>query len=173
MKFTTRLKPYSRIQPKTELNVEMILNSTSIHLRYSMSHVEEQLVWPAEEFAQRRDELWKTTCFEMFVGSGESSEYLEINLSPSGHWNVYHFDDYRSGMSVCEPAQAQIQSQQRQWLEAEVDCKSLTELLTQKPKIGVTAVLNWGPNQTEYWAMLHSGSKPDFHRRSDWLWSIK
>lgn len=46
----------------------------------------------------RRNHLWKKTCFECFIGTAELSNYWEINLAPAGHWNIYHFNDYRKGM---------------------------------------------------------------------------
>src|ERR1700733_5062755 len=35
------------------------------------------------ETRQRRDELWKTTCFEFFFGAQDKKSYFEMNLSPS------------------------------------------------------------------------------------------
>ena len=45
----------------------------------------------------RADDLWRTTCFELFV-AGEGTAYREYNFSPSGQWAAYDFDDYRAGM---------------------------------------------------------------------------
>lgn len=42
--------------------------------------------------------LWQNTCCELFVSSADDSGYLELNLSPSGDWNCFEFDDYRTGM---------------------------------------------------------------------------
>jgi hypothetical protein len=39
--------------------------------------------------------------------------------------------------------------------------------------MGVTAVMNLQAGQMEYWALQHSGKKPDFHRRVDWLWQLE
>lgn len=173
MILTTRLKPFARLMSKTELDVEMTLDSAGFGLKYLIRGAGPDLTWPEEvSDPGRRDELWKTTCFEMFVGSSVEKEYFEINLSPSGHWNLYHFDDYRTTPWAHEPAQVSIRSKEGQWLEAEIACDAITALLTSNGKIGVTAVLDWGPQKIEYWAMLHSGGQPDFHRRSDWLWSV-
>ena len=38
-----------------------------------------------------------TTCFEAFLGLPGHTAYWEINLAANGDWNVYSFDDYRSG----------------------------------------------------------------------------
>ena len=55
---------------------------------------------------QRRDELWRTTCAEIFVALDDASDgkphtggpYLEFNFSPTGDWAAYRFDSTRTGM---------------------------------------------------------------------------
>ena len=42
----------------------------------------------AAETPRRRDRLWEETCLELFLGTADSGEYWEFNLSPAGHWNV-------------------------------------------------------------------------------------
>ena len=46
----------------------------------------------------RKNNLWKSTCFEFFLAVRDMLPYWEFNLSASGDWNVYHFQDYRAGM---------------------------------------------------------------------------
>src|SRR5690349_14172779 len=46
----------------------------------------------------RADELWQTTCFELFLKPAGGSGYVELNLSPSERWNAYDFEAYRWGM---------------------------------------------------------------------------
>lgn len=43
----------------------------------------------------RQDFLWEDTCLELFMGDIQTSEYVEINVSPQGQFAFYHFDDYR------------------------------------------------------------------------------
>lgn len=46
----------------------------------------------------RADDLWQTTCFELFLRQPESRGYTEFNLSPSERWNAYDFSGRREGM---------------------------------------------------------------------------
>src|SRR5436190_6661783 len=57
-----------------------------------------KLVIPPPVASQRADDLWRTTCFELFV-AGEGAGYREYNFSPSGAWAAYEFADYRAGMA--------------------------------------------------------------------------
>lgn len=43
----------------------------------------------------RADELWQTTCFELFLRRPGEETYLEYNFAPSGQWAAYGFDAYR------------------------------------------------------------------------------
>jgi hypothetical protein len=47
---------------------------------------------------RRLDELWRATCFEAFISCAQVPGYLELNLSPAGHWAAYRFDAPRQGM---------------------------------------------------------------------------
>jgi hypothetical protein len=55
---------------------------------------------------RRLDDLWRTTCFEFFLGAAADPGYWEVNLSPAGHWNVYRFTDTRQGMEPERSVQA-------------------------------------------------------------------
>ena len=126
----------------------------------------------------RRDELWKSTCFEIFVGSADSRSYLEFNLSPAGDWNVYSFAGYREGMKVVRDV-SEIQVSHS--ATPQLDDRSWSVVLTPSTKgeegelaallesrglvLGATAVIEYQNGQKEYWALSHAGDKPDFHLR--------
>jgi hypothetical protein len=63
---------------------------------------------PAERFVMpegngvRRDQLWRTTCFEAFLRASGEDGYQEWNFAPSGDWAAYDFAGYREGMSNSE-----------------------------------------------------------------------
>src|SRR5690606_3136184 len=68
------------------------------------SSVMDQLVWPTGTAveSQRQDDLWESTCFELFIGSLHETSYYELNFSPSYAWNAYHFTSERHGMRVAQ-----------------------------------------------------------------------
>ncbi|MGN6497270.1 MAG: hypothetical protein ACTHK5_08000, partial [Tsuneonella sp.] len=47
------------------------------------------LVVPAFAGRGRADDLWKTTCFELFVRPDDGERYVELNLSPSELLDVH------------------------------------------------------------------------------------
>jgi hypothetical protein len=121
----------------------------------------------AAEAPRRQDRLWEETCLEVFLGTADSGEYREFNLSPAGHWNVYRFTRYREGMRE-ETAIASLPFDVRRDPEA--------LLLTAEIGIGkivpagkdlaatVTAVIRTIDGGKSHWAPVHPASRPDFHR---------
>ena len=61
-----------------------------------------QVVLPKLRPAARADELWRHTCFEVFVALPDSDAYCELNFSPSTEWAMYGFVGYRRGMTPIE-----------------------------------------------------------------------
>ena len=127
----------------------------------------------------RKDELWKTTCFECFVPGRGISSYLEFNGSPSGDWNWYSFQGYRAAMkpvplsSRLEPKAVSLSKSDR---ELEVTWvlpmsgilqgfASHGESVQAFDPMGLSVVLHTSA-ATLYYALAHDGVKPDFHTRA-------
>ncbi|RKF23498.1 hypothetical protein D6851_03290 [Altericroceibacterium spongiae] len=130
-------------------------------LRYRIERAN-ALILPSGKGRGRRDNLWKTTCCELFLWHGDGS-YREFNFSPSGQWAAYHFDSYRAGQSDVEPVE---------W--PEIDCMAVDDNafitvmlagseLAGAQKIGLSVVLEEEGGHISYWALAHPEKKPDFH----------
>lgn len=123
------------------------------------------LALPPIERAERRDGLWQTTCFEMFVRSDDQDAYQEFNFSPSHCWAAYQFDGYRSGMRDLALASPEVEG----WgditgysLRVEMD---LIAPWASASRIGLSAVIEESDGTKSYWALAHPPGKPDFHHR--------
>lgn len=117
----------------------------------------------------RLDNLWETTCLEFFLGIDGSSEYWEFNLSPSGNWNVYHFDDYRLHMQpemAFErlPFDCQRHSNGLD-LSIQLNLESIIPL-DRVLEVAITAVIQSQYGNIDYWALSHPGKEADFHLRN-------
>ncbi|MGL5831982.1 MAG: DOMON-like domain-containing protein [Waterburya sp.] len=127
---------------------------------------------PLVQNPSRQRDLWEHTCCEFFLGFPDSTQYWEFNLSPSGHWNVYHLLDYRQNLTE-EPAfdALPFQVSQREdycQLQLKID---LSKIISpeQNLAVGVTAVIEDRTNQLSYWALSHPGKEPDFHHRDAFI----
>ena len=111
----------------------------------------------------RRDGLWQTTCFEMFLKCLDG-RYFEFNFSPSTEWAIYAFDSYRVGMAslaVDVEPQIEFSSTQKAFsLEADVD---LGQIPPGPLALGLSAVIEETDGTKSYWALTHPPGKPDFH----------
>lgn len=139
--------------------------SVRYEVRGNLSKVE---ISAPVEAPRRKDRLWEETCLELFLGTADSGEYREFNLSPSGHWSVYRFMRYREEMRE-ETAIASLT------IDVRRDSGAL--LLTAEIGIGkivpagkdlaatVAAVIRTNDGGKSHWAPVHPASRPDFHRR--------
>lgn len=124
----------------------------------------------AAEAPRRRDRLWEETCLELFLGTADSGEYWEFNLSPSGDWNVYRFTRYREGMRE-ESAIASLPFDVRIGPDAlehsmELDLGKIIPA-GETIEAGVAVVVKTVKEGSNYWALVHPGPRPDFHRREN------
>lgn len=122
------------------------------------------LVVPPFAGKGRADELWKTTCFELFFKPLSGDSYTELNLSPSERWNAYDFQSNREGMQQRPFPQEPQCTLRRGTNMAIFDAAIPVAGLPSVPcKVGFTAVLEEEGGLLSYWSMAHASEKPDFH----------
>jgi hypothetical protein len=130
-------------------------------LSYHLHADTSRIVLPSGPAGGRADELWRTTCFELFVQDGET--YREYNFAPSGAWAAYAFDGYRSGMRVLElehdPEVHADDTGDSFILDAVID-------LAGEGRFGLSAVIEEVSGSKSYWALAHPPGKADFHHEA-------
>ncbi len=120
------------------------------------------LVMPEFSGRGRQDELWQTTCFELFA-AGPGGTYREFNFATSGRWAVYDFDAPRTGMRDFNPTtMPEVASQTGDRLLAVTVTISARDLAGFE-HAGLTAVLEETGGVKSYWALAHGDERPDFH----------
>ena len=126
------------------------------------------LLAPPFAGARRRDGLWHTTCFELFVASEEGSAgYTEFNFSPSEAWAAYDFAGYRGGMAERPLPRAPVCAWRPGSCFALIDVEIPRAGLPPLPwRYGLSAVIEEKGGVNSYWAMAHGGETPDFHDRA-------
>ena len=124
----------------------------------------EHLLLPGWKSSARRDELWRTTCFELFLRSEGQDAYVEFNFSPSTEWAAYSFAGYRDGMRewpcAVDPFVERGGEGEGFVVEADVDLGGTAE---GPLRLGFSAVIEERDGTTSYWALAHPPGKPDFH----------
>ncbi|MFL6738575.1 MAG: hypothetical protein ACJ8FJ_05235 [Sphingomicrobium sp.] len=118
-----------------------------------------RLVLPGPSQPGRADDLWRTTCFELFVAD-EGEGYREFNLSPSGAWAAYHFEGHRSGRSQAAASINIEISKNNNGMELIANIESE---FRNPACIGLTAVIEEADGLLRYWATAFAPGEPDFH----------
>jgi predicted GIY-YIG superfamily endonuclease len=113
----------------------------------------------------RADELWRTTCFELFVKSSGADRYTEYNFSPSSAWAAYAFESYRADMRNAPMREPGIID----WYD-EISYELFVErgpILPLRPiHLAISAVIEEVGGTKSYWALAHPpDGPPDFHHR--------
>ena len=112
----------------------------------------------------RADDLWQTTCFEMFLRPPGDSSYSEFNLSPSERWNAYDFAARRTGMTERPMPRASVCTMRPGSGFAIFDAAIPAAGLPQKEcAMALACVIEEAGGQKSYWALEHDGPAPDFH----------
>lgn len=116
----------------------------------------------------RQDRLWEATCCELFLGIPGECRYWEFNFAPTGNWQIYQLEDYRQGLrpelAVADlPLTIELQPQLCS-LALAFDLSKIIAI-DRSIEVAVTAVIQPHQGEISYWALTHTGSVADFHRR--------
>ncbi|MFS2110428.1 DOMON-like domain-containing protein [Sphingomonas sp. Sphisp140] len=130
--------------------------------------VDGQTLVPALVAPERTDELWKHTCFELFVKPAGGEGYFEFNFAPSTAWAAYRFDGYRDGMRD-QPLDAPVIEPVEDGVRVSVDLGGLPE---GEWRVAITAVIEEADGTKSYWSATHGAGKPDFHADAGFVVSL-
>ena len=168
-----QLQPFPTTpHPPLTLSALLDRSPSSINLTFTLTGpLDAILLPPLSATPARRDNLWQSTCLEAFIGPAGHPGYLELNVAPSGDWNLYRFSSYREGMSPVSDAHIEIREHHRT-----PDACTLSIGITLPPdftsaplEINLTAVIEDTAGRRSFWALSHGGERPDFHRRADFV----
>jgi hypothetical protein len=165
--YTLRCHPDTRATAVRSVSIEVtMIGENGVRLAFYLSPAE-SLKLPAAAPSRRTHELWRHTCFEMFLKVEGEEGYSEFNLSPSSEWAAYGFTGYRLGMhDLALPVNPHIECERQGEafvLDADVDLPAIagSRLLT-----GFSAVIEETNGTKSYWALAHPPGKPDFHHET-------
>ena len=119
---------------------------------------------PPHAPSERTDDLWRTTCFEIFWRPTSGEAYREFNLSPSGRWAAYDFDRFREGMRdapVASIALACSHDARSLTLEAEI-----AAALPNPARVALNAIIETRDGAMQFWALAFPPGAPEFHHEA-------
>lgn len=123
------------------------------------------IVLPPRAMPERKDNLWQTTCFEIFWQPLGDTAYREFNLSPSGHWAVYDFDRFRAGMRDAPVTAISVACSHD---DGALTLKaSIAADLPDPAQVALNAVIELVNGGKQYWALAFPPGKPEFHSEAN------
>jgi hypothetical protein len=141
--------------------------SGALYIEYEVASAE-ALILPPRQSPDRAEELWTSTCFELFSRAKGAEAYIELNFSPSFQWAAYEFSGYRAGRRDLPTHSPEIcisdpsNPSDREWFFLAVE--AMPDLGPEPLCFGIAAVIEETDGTKSYWALAHPpGDKPDFH----------
>lgn len=123
------------------------------------------IILPPPAAPARRDNLWQTTCFEIFWQPLGGTAYREFNLSPSGQWAAYDFDSFRAGMRDAPVDSITIACSQRG--AGLVLTASIAADLPVPAQVALNAIVEHADGSKQYWALAFPPGRPEFHSEAN------
>jgi hypothetical protein len=115
-------------------------------------------------------ELWRHTCFEVFVAIEGQAAYHEFNFAPSSEWRIYAFSAYRDPdpALLCDQLRSPIvdvrSTGERLELDIRIGLSRLSELHPHSAlRLGLSAIIESCNGTLSYWALHHPPGAADFH----------
>ncbi|MEI1375443.1 DOMON-like domain-containing protein [Nostoc sp. UHCC 0926] len=171
--FSLQPFPSTKSLPNLKIAGNIARNSNQLAICYMLEgDFKEITIAPLSNTRSRKHELWKDTCFELFLSIKDSQRYWEFNLSPAGHWNVYRFDGYRQGMQeetafTILPFNVQNKADGLA-LVLNADLNKIVSA-EQAIEVGITTVIKHRNGEVTYWALTHRGAEADFHLQDSFI----
>ena len=166
--------PQSSTQPGADytIYVNLAKSQQEVSAEFILQGNTNAIKWPAAAQQVRPgSDLWKHTCFELFLSEPNQRQYWEYNFSPARQWAIYAFADYRQTGPLPTTRSPVIEFPRRSDTEFSLQVRFTPEApLANKPlAIGVAAIIETTDGQRHFYAFRHCGDQPDFHLRESFL----
>jgi hypothetical protein len=151
--------PQSSPASITDISAEIVPSAEGCSVTFVARGQLGRIAVPEVVDAGRYDNLWRTTCFEIFW-SHDGTSYREFNLSPSTRWACYDFDAFRKGMRDA-PAEVEIAvAVTADELRLTADIRSELAL---PASVALNAIIEDENGVNQFWALAFRDGAPEFH----------
>ena len=138
-----------------------------VHLTFMLNGEIKNYIVPNKEKLKRANELWKTTCFELFLANSKEEKYYELNISPTLAWNFYTLSEYRAvPKEVAEEIEPLIMSRRdEENYEITFELESKTVNFEAFDTFNLACILLSNAKKRTFWSLNPQHGLPDFHNQ--------
>jgi hypothetical protein len=155
------LTPHSEPVPGVHISGDIQFYDEKFIMKFQWEDTQNNIFFEAQGSPSRTTELWKSTCFEAFFQPQGQSKYFEINLAATGAWDAYEFESYREPQPPKRSTRIQLMS-----FKKTANSLEASFFLDSRPSTyncSLTVVIELKDRSKHYFALKHTGKKPDFH----------
>ena len=164
--------PFREIKEKIRLFSHFEVNENILNLSFIVDDFKNEIedLYPLTDgFFQGKifsnENLWQTTCFEIFLKNQSGDDYYEFNFNAKGDWNVFYFSKYRERVTDFNHSIQATTSVERKLNRTHllfgIDLSELKKIKW-PCLVNVSAVIK-SKSENSYWSHKHNSEKPDFH----------
>lgn len=158
-----RIHPTCQSGPVHSVSADIRSTANGCEAEFRIERGIADIIVPRPEPSERRDFLWKTTCFEIFWQPAGGSYYREFNLSPSGCWAAYDFDDFRENSRDAPVDAIAIACSHND--DALVLKASISAALPTPADVALNAIIEEPDGTLQFWALAFQEGEPEFHSK--------
>jgi len=159
------LKPHTGITNVT-LSSTLELSTHKLLLTFRIEGELEKYVFLEKREKKRVDELWRSTCFELFLASSKSEEYYELNFSSSLAWNYYYLSEYRAEVKEVENVALSINTSIKENIyEVNIILESNEFNFELFDMYNIATILLTREGERTFWSLHKMEENPDFHNK--------
>lgn len=168
--------PFREINEKIRLFSHFEVNESILNLSFIVDDFKNEIedLYPLTDgFIQGKifpkENLWQTTCFEIFLKNQSNDDYYEFNFNGKGDWNVFYFNKYRERANDFKHSIQTTTAIERKLNRTHF---LFTIGLPELKKIKLPCLVNLSSvikskSENSYWSQKHNSQKPDFHDPSN------
>lgn len=151
--------------PIKAVTAKIVTTQTGCEAEFRLDGGVDGIILPEAGPSVRTDNLWKTTCFEIFWQPIGGTYYREFNLSPSGRWAAYDFDSFREGMRDA-PVDAIALSTSMGSVNGRGELVLKANIAAELPapaQVALNAIVEHRDGGLQFWALAFAPGKAEFH----------
>lgn len=156
------LHPECPAGPVTAISASIEATETGCRAVFRATGDLDAIIIPELTDPARMDDLWRTTCFEIFWQPDGGTYYREFNLSPSTRWACYDFDDFRLNRS---DAPAEVAIRYRREADTLIVEADIVSALPLPADVALNGIIEDNQGNIQFWALAFPAGKPEFHSK--------